>query len=211
MNAPTAPRTVPVIALTGGIAAGKSLVADLFIALGAEVVDTDAIAHALTAPGGGAIPSLRAAFGPEVLTAEGALDRPAMRARAFADPVVRRTLEQVLHGPIRAEASARLAAAQSPYALLAIPLYAEAGPRRPPVDRVLVVDCDESLQRARALRRPGLTAEQLEGILAAQASRAERLALADDVIDNSGDLPALEAQVAQLDAAYRRLGEGRPG
>jgi dephospho-CoA kinase len=199
------------VALTGGIASGKSRVADLFVECGAELIDSDAIAHQLTAAGGPAIPALVAAFGGEVLDSSGALDRVRMRDLAFRDPAVRHSLEQVLHDPIRRASAAALTAARAPYVLWAIPLFVEAGPRSPAVDRVLVVDCPEVLQRERALTRPGLTAAQLDGILAAQASRTERLAVADDVIDNSGSIAALLPQVRALDARYRQLsGEARP-
>ena len=208
---PVPPRPALVVALTGGIAAGKSLVAAEFARLGIVTVDTDAIAHQLTGPGGTAIPALVAEFGPGVLDARGALDRAAMRTRAFAQPAVRQRLEAVLHGPIRAQAAQELALADSPYALLAVPLLAEAGPARMTSDRVLVVDCPESLQRSRALTRPGLTSEQLDGILAAQASRQVRLAIADEVIDNSSDVEHLRVQVQALDRLYRQLSrEARP-
>jgi len=208
--APDASAPALVVALTGGIASGKSLVARLFADLGIELVDTDALAHQLTGPGGAAIPELVAAFGPGVLDADGALDRPAMRARAFADPVVRGRLEQILHVRIRALAERALASARSPYVLLAIPLLVEAGANRPPADRVLVVDCPETLQRERALTRPGLTLAQVDAILAAQASRTERLAIADDVIENSGTIEALHTRVRQLDGLYRHLAQERP-
>lgn len=206
--APHAGRAL-VVALTGGIASGKSAAARLFADRGIAVVDTDALAHQLTAPGGAAIPDLVAAFGPGILDRHGALDRAAMRARAFADPAQRRRLEQILHGPIRRLSEQALALAASPYALLAIPLFVEAGAQRPAVDRVLVVDCPEALQRQRALTRPGLTPAQLDAILAAQASRAARLAVADEVIDNAGSLDALAAQVARLDGVYRDLAQAR--
>lgn len=213
MSAPAAPLASPrrplVVALTGGIASGKSLVASLFAAHGVAVVDTDAIAHQLTAPGGEAIADLCAAFGPDMLDADGAMDRAAMRARVFADPAARHTLERLLHGRIRTISQAALLAAKSPYALLAIPLFAEAGPDRPAVDRVLVVDCPEPLQRARALTRPGLTAAQLDAILAVQASREQRLAIADEVIDNSASVESLQARVRQLDDFYRQLARER--
>jgi dephospho-CoA kinase len=196
-----------VVALTGGIASGKSVVADMFSGLGAVVVDTDVLARQLTGPGGDALPGLIAAFGPGILDARGALDRAAMRERAFREPAARARLEAELHPRIRAASQQALADADSPYALLAIPLFAEAA-ARPPVDRVLVVDCPEALQRERALTRPGLTRAQLDGILAAQASRQERLALADEVIDNTGDMDDLLDQVRALDTRYRALSQG---
>ncbi len=199
-----------VIGLTGGIASGKSLVATLFADLGIGIVDTDRIAHQLTAAGGAAIPDLVDAFGSEVLDAQGALDRAAMRARAFADASVRRRLEQILHGRIRALSQQALAVARPPYALLAIPLLVESGANRPPLDRILVVDCPESLQRSRALTRPGLSPDQVDAILAAQATRAERLAIADDVIDNSGTVESLQDRVRALDRRYRALAQQRP-
>ena len=186
--------------------------ADLFAELGVPLVDTDALAHALTRPGGAAMPALRAAFGDAVLDAHGGLDRAAMRERAFTDPAVRHDLEAILHPLIRAAVDQALSAlAAQPYVLLAVPLLVETGVWRQRASRVLVVDCPEALQRERAARRPGLTATQLQAILDVQATREERRAAADDLIDNTGDLAALRARVGELDQAYRALARERQG
>ena len=189
------------VGLTGGIGSGKSTVAARFAARGAVVVDTDEIAHELSAPGGAAIAAIRAEFGDAVIRADGALDREAMRERAFSDPSVRRRLEAILHPMIRAESQRRLGAAQGPYAMLVVPLLVESSDRAGGVDRVLVVDCPVEVQIERVMRRSGLTRTRVESILAAQASREQRLAAADDVIDNGGAPEALDAQV---DALHRR-------
>ncbi|MDZ4255171.1 MAG: dephospho-CoA kinase [Sulfuritalea sp.] len=193
-----------VVGLTGGIGSGKSAVADLFAARGILVVDTDAVAHALTAPGGAAMPAIRAEFGAAVAAADGALDRAAMRAKVFADPAARKRLEAILHPLIRSECERLLAAdaSRSPYAILMVPLLIEAGSYRERVDRIAVVDCAEGTQIARVMSRNGLAREEVERILAAQATRAERLAAADDVIDNDGDLAALRPQIERLHVNY---------
>lgn len=193
-----------VVGLTGGIGSGKSAVADLFAAQGVPVVDTDALAHALTAPGGAAMPAIRAAFGAGVVGPAGALDRGAMRAIAFADPSARKRLEAILHPMIRAEGERLIADClrTSPYAILMVPLLVESGDYRRRVDRVAVVDCAEETQVARVMSRNGLARAEVERILAAQASRAERLAAADDIIDNDGALADLAPRVAALHAEY---------
>jgi dephospho-CoA kinase len=192
-----------VVGLTGGIGSGKSAAADAFAALGAALVDTDAIAHELTGPGGAAMPALCEVFGPEVATADGALDRARMRALVFADPAARGRLEGVLHPLIRDISAQRCRAASSPYVILAVPLLVEAGGYRERCDRIAVVDCPETLQVARVMARSGLGETEVRAIMAAQASRAERLAAADDVIANDADLDSLRARVAVLDALYR--------
>ncbi len=194
-----------VVGLTGGIGSGKSAAADCFAALGAAIVDTDAIAHQLTSVGGSAIEPIRAAFGAEMLTPDGALDRGAMRQRAFADPAVRARLEALLHPLIRAESESRLrrlASADFPYAVLVVPLLVETGGYRERVDRVCVVDCPDEIRITRVMARSGLARADVLAIMAAQASRATRLAAADDVIDNAGSLAELAAQVAVLHALY---------
>lgn len=196
------PRRPFVVGLTGGIGSGKSTVAELFAARGAAVVDTDAIAHELTASGGAAIDAIRARFGAGVLRADGALDRDAMRALAFDDPHAREALEAILHPMIRAESERRIAAAAAPYVVHVVPLLVESAGRSGRFDRVLVVDCPVSVQVARVQRRSGLSAARIESILAAQAGREERLAAADDVIDNGGDADALAAQVEALHRRY---------
>lgn len=194
-----------IVGLTGGIGSGKSAAASLFEALGAAVVDTDAIAHELTAPGGDAIAPIRAAFGEEVIDARGALDRAAMRRKVFADEQAKAHLEAILHPMIRAEADRRSAAAQAPYVVLVVPLLVESGGYRSRVQRVAVVDCPEEVQVARAMARSGLSAEEARAIMAAQAGRRERLAAADDVIDNGGELAALRPQVEALHRRYLEM------
>ena len=199
-----------VIGLTGGIGSGKSAVADLFAARGVLVIDTDAIAHALTAAGGAAMPAICAEFGDGAAGADGALDRAAMRAMVFADPSARKRLEAILHPLIRGESEHRLLAnpAGSPYAILMVPLLVESGDYRKRVNRIAVVDCAEATQIARVMHRNGLAREEIERILAAQATRAERLAAADDVIDNDADLAALPPQIERLHVRYLALARG---
>lgn len=197
-----------IVGLTGGIGSGKSSVADLFVARGAALVDTDAIAHELTGPKGAAMAAIAAAFGPGVVDSRGALDRAAMRRRVFADASARQRLEAILHPLIRAESERRCAVAQAPYVILAVPLLVESGTYRELVDRVLVVDCPESTQLARVMARSGLDAAEVEAILLAQASRSERLAAADDVVDNGGSADALPAQVDLLHDRYLAAASG---
>lgn len=194
-----------VVGITGGIGSGKSTVAGLFARHGVPVIDTDEIAHALTASGGAAMAPIRARFGAQVVTADGALDRQAMRRLAFADPTARQALEAILHPMIRAEADRQVAAAAAPYVLLAIPLLVETGGYRDRLQRVLVVDCAEATQIARVMARNGLAEDEVRRILDAQASRAQRLAAADDVVVNDGEPAALVAQVDALHARYLGL------
>lgn len=191
-----------VVGLTGGIGSGKSAAADRFGELGAAIVDTDAIAHALTAPGGLAIPAIRAAFGDAVITPDGALDRKAMRDRAFADPNERRRLEAILHPAIGAESARQVSAARAPYVVLVVPLLVESGKYRERCNSLCVVDCPVEVQVARVMTRSRLPEEQVRAIMATQASREQRLAAADEVIDNSGDLVTLVAQVDRLHEKY---------
>ena len=191
-----------VVGLTGGMGSGKSAVGRLFEERGIAVIDTDAIAHQLTTPGGAAMPAIRAIFGDAVATADGALDRAAMRAIVFADPPARKRLEGILHPMIREESERRRAGADSPYAILMVPLLVESGSYRERVDRVAVVDCDVETQIARVMQRNGLARAEVERILAAQATRAQRLEAADDVIDNDGSLADLEPQIERLHASY---------
>lgn len=191
-----------IVGLTGGIGSGKSAATTRFAALGASVVDTDLIAHALTAPGGAAIAAIRHAFGDEMLAADGSLDRSAMRTLAFQRPEARRQLEAILHPMIRAESARQCVEAPGPYVILAVPLLIESGVYRARCDRICVVDCPEALQVTRVRQRNALPEAQIRSIMAAQASREQRVAAADDVIDNSGTLEALEAQVERLHARY---------
>ena len=194
-----------VVGLTGGIGSGKSAAADLLAARGALVVDTDQIAHQLTAPGGAAMEPIREAFGNGVVAADGALNRPAMRALAFEDPDARKRLEAILHPMIRAESERQCRAATTPYVVLVVPLLIESGTYRERVRRLCVVDCPEDVQVQRVMQRSGLEERQVRAIMAAQASRAERLAAADDVIDNSAGYAELAVQVERLHGAYLRL------
>jgi dephospho-CoA kinase len=191
-----------VVGLTGGIGSGKSTVADLFVQRGVTLVDTDAIAHALTAPGGAAIPALQKAFGEHLLCANGGLDRVAMRRLVFTDASAKARLETILHPMIRAESDRLCAAAQSPYVVLAVPLLVESGTYRQRCDRILVVDCDEATQVARVMARNGMTESEVRSIIAAQATREVRLAAADDVVDNSGAPETLPAIVEKLHQTY---------
>jgi dephospho-CoA kinase len=193
------------VGLTGGIGSGKSAVAGLFAKLGAHVVDADDIAHELTRPGGAAIAAIRKVFGDGAIAADGSLDRAGMRSLAFADPQARKRLEAILHPLIRAESSRRVARAAGPYAILVIPLLVEGGVDRLRTARVLVVDCPEAVQIERVMQRSGLPEMEVRAILAAQATRAERLAAADDVIDNSGAPEALGEQVSRLHEKYLTL------
>ncbi len=192
------------IGLTGGIGSGKSTVARRFAGLGALVVDSDALAQALTAPGGAAIPAIAAAFGADMIAADGAMDRARMRALVFAQPAERQRLEAILHPMIgdatRAQAS-RAGAGQS--VVFDVPLLTESGTWRGRVDRVVVVDCLESTQVARVVQRSGWTADAVERTIAQQATRAQRRAIADAVIFNEGlTIVQLEAEVDALWASW---------
>ena len=192
------------VALTGGIASGKSTVADLFAARGVPVIDTDVIAREVVEPGTPALAAVVEAFGPEVLGADGRLDRRRMRERIFGDASARRRLEGILHPAIRAEMARRSLAAGGPYQVLVIPLLAEGG-RRDHVDRVLLVDVPEEMQVERLMLRDGVSREQAAASLGAQAGRAARLAIADDVILNTGRADDLDHEVTALDGKYRKL------
>ncbi len=194
-----------VVGLTGGIGSGKSAATACFAAYGVDVVDADVIAHELTAAGCAAMPALLAAFGAEVAAADGALDRGRMRRLVFADKRARARLEAILHPLIRALSGERCRLAGSPYVILAVPLLVESGGYRERCDRIVAVDCPESLQISRVMSRNGLSAAEVRAIMLTQASRGERLAVADDVIANDGDLAHLETQVDKLHQAYLRL------
>jgi dephospho-CoA kinase len=191
-----------VVGLTGGIGSGKSAAAAEFGRLGAAVVDTDAIAHELTEAGGMAIPEIRRLFGTAAIEASGAMDRGKMRARVFADPGAKQALEALLHPLIREESRKRIAAARAPYVIHVVPLLVESPDYRSRVDRVLVIDAPEALQVERVLKRSGLPEAEVRAIVASQATRAQRLAAADDVIENRGTIDALREQVAALHRKY---------
>jgi len=194
------------IALTGGIASGKSAVAEEFAKLGVPVLDTDQIARDVVTPGMPALDQLVAEFGREILDANGGLNRAHLRERVFSDPEQRRKLEAIMHPAIRAELARRSAAADGDYQVHVIPLLVETG-RAEAYDRVLVVDCPEEAQIARLLARDGISREQAEGILAAQVSREERLNAAHDVIENTGTLADLQRFVQTLHRNYALLAQ----
>ena len=194
-----------VVGLTGGIGSGKTTVANHFAELGVTLVDTDLIAHQLTGPGGMAMPAIQAAFGAAVIAADGRLDRAAMRQLAFSDPAARRRLEAILHPLIRQESERQLGLATSPYAILVVPLLVEGGKPRERAQRVLVVDCRPQTQIERVMKRNSLPREQVEAILAAQATREQRLAAADDLIDNDGAPDTLAQRVRALHERYLAL------
>jgi dephospho-CoA kinase len=189
------------IGLTGGIGSGKSTVARVLVDCGAHLVDTDAIARALTLPGGAAMPALAAAFGPAAVAADGALDREHMRRLAFGDPTARERLQSILHPLIGEQAALEAAAAGDRPVLFDVPLLAESRHWRARVDRVLVVDCEEATQVARVARRPGWDAEAARRVIAQQAPRAQRRAIADAVLHNDGITP--EQLAAQARALWR--------
>ncbi len=192
------------VGLTGGIGSGKSTVAELFAGHGTAIIDTDAIAHALTGPDGAAMPALISAFGPTIADHSGALDRAVMRERVFSVPQERAQLESLLHPMITAQAlrDAERAAATHPYVMFVVPLLVESGHWAARVDRVLVVDCTETVQIDRVLARSGMTRARVESIIAAQASRERRRAAAHEIIDNSGPPQALVPIVRALHEKY---------
>jgi len=193
------------VGLTGGIGCGKSTVADLFAALGATIVDTDVIAHALTAPQGAAMPAIVAEFGPDFAQPDGALDRARMRTLVFSDATARARLEAILHPRIRAATEAAGQAATGAYVIYVVPLLIESGSWRERVTRVLAIDCSEDTQVARVMQRSQLSADEVRAIMATQVTRARRLAEADDVVDNDAGLDALRAQVQALHERYLAL------
>jgi dephospho-CoA kinase len=190
------------VGLTGGIGSGKTTVADMFAAHGASVIDTDQIAHSLTAPHGAAMPALLAEFGPGFATPDGALDRARMRNLVFSDRGARTRLEAILHPKIRDATAAAAAIATGPYTIFVVPLLVESGTWRERVSRLLVVDCPEPRQLERVMSRNGLQEAQVRAIMAAQATREQRLAAADDVILNDDGLERLASQVERLHRSY---------
>lgn len=193
------------VGVTGGIGSGKSEVAALFAARGADVLDADDIAHAISRRGEAGHRAVVDALGDAFVATDGELDRAALRSRAFADPAFRRELEQLLHPLIGARIEASIASLTGPYGLLVVPLLLERGGLRKHVARVLVVDCTEEEQVRRVRARSGLAEEEVRRIMATQLPRAARVAQADDVIDNSGPREALVPQVDRLDRRYREL------
>jgi len=192
---------LPLIGLTGGIGSGKTTVSNLFAQLGAGIVDTDLIAHQITAPGGKAIPLIRDHFGAEFIDNGGALDRAKMRSLVFQNPEAKKALEEITHPLIRQETlrqADQLADAGAPYLLLVVPLLIESGAWIDQIDYLVVVDCPEETQIQRVMHRSNLSRTEVEAILKAQASRQERLALANTVIDNQGKLSELKSAVLEL-------------
>ena len=190
------------VGLTGGIGCGKSQKTDMFASLGADVVDTDAIAHELTGPGGLAMSAIAEAFGSEYVRSDGSLDRARMRELVFSDPGAKGRLEAILHPMIRAESYRRVQGSGAPYVVLVVPLLLETGAYRDVVSRVLVVDCDESQQIARTMKRSRLTEEAVRRIMCAQLPRARRLQAADDVLSNDADIDSVRSQVETLHERY---------
>ncbi|CAB3641903.1 dephospho-CoA kinase [Trinickia soli] len=199
------------VGLTGGIGSGKTTVADLFATHGVAIVDTDVIAHRITAPGGAAMPLIAQAFGPQFVAPDGSLDRARMRALVFSDDAARARLEAITHPLIRAETEREREASAGPYVVIVVPLLVESGTWKSRVERVLVVDCSVETQIARVMRRNAFSREQVLAIIARQATRDERLAAADDVIVNdNAPLEQLTQQVQRLHQRYLALaGAGR--
>ena len=195
------------VGLTGGIGSGKSAAGDMFAALGITVVDTDAIARELTAPGGAAMAAIQKAFGDEYVCPDGSLDRARMRTLVFGNPAAKQRLESILHPIIRSTGRSRILAATSPYAMLAVPLLLETGGYPDLVQRVLVVDCSEELQIDRVMKRSGLKQPEVVAIMATQMPRKDRLARADDVLVNDRDLNSLREAVSKLHRTYLAISE----
>src|SRR5438105_7807274 len=198
-----------VVGLTGGIGSGKTEVAGAFAALGIEFIDADALAHRLSAPGGRGLEAIREAFGDDVLTANGELDRADLRRRVFADAAARAKLEATLHPLIRAEAERDMRRWRGVYGIVVVPLLLEREGLRSIIDRVLVVDCSEEEQVRRVVARSGLAPEEVRAIMATQLPRERRLAAADDILDNSGPSASIDPQVRALDRRYRELAAAR--
>ncbi len=195
------------VGLTGGIGSGKSLVADLLAERGASLIDTDRIAHALTAPGGAAMEAIRTTFGEQFVDASGAMDRARMRQKVFSDPAAKQQLEAILHPLIRLETERAAQLAGGAYPVFVVPLLVESGKWAERVSRVLVVDCPEELQVQRVMQRNGLTREQVLAIMANQATRSQRLAVADDVIVNDREVAQLLPEIDRLHALYCQLAQ----
>lgn len=192
-----------VIGLTGGIGSGKSTVADLFRQQGVPVIDTDEISRQLVEPGQLALDEIVSIFG-DILTTDGQLDRVKLRKIIFEAPGEREKLEQILHPKIQSEVKKQLADTTSPYVIIVVPLLTEKG-KYSFINRVLVIDCDEQLQLQRAMKRDNQDDQQIESIIKSQASRQQRLAIADDVICNESGLTELQTEIERLDKKYRQI------
>jgi len=197
------------IGLTGGIGSGKSTVAELFSAHGVPLIDTDVIARQLVTPDSVLLPRLHELFGKDILAADGSLDRAKLRHLVFSDTAKLQQLEQLLHPAIHAEVLTQLSALKTAYCIVVIPLLVEKG-WQTLVDRILVVDCPEALQISRTTQRDTITADEVRAIIATQTTREMRLAAADDVIHNDGDLNRLQLQVDQLHQYYLELAQQTP-
>ncbi|MCU6432338.1 dephospho-CoA kinase [Undibacterium sp. Jales W-56] len=195
------------LGLTGGIGSGKTTIANMFGELGASLIDTDLIAHQLTIPNGIAINAVRQQFGNEFIQPDGAMDRAKMRELVFAEPSAKAKLEQILHPLIRQETKKAAGQAVGSYLIFIVPLLVESGNWKEKVSRILVVDCPEQVQIQRVMARNGLSQDQVLAIMRNQASRQQRLAAADDVIVNQGDLQAIREQVAGLHHQYCQLAQ----
>lgn len=195
-------RNVFSVGLTGGIASGKSIVASIFAEFGIAIIDTDLIAHALTAPGGDAVEAIRAQFGANFIDATGAMDRPKMRELVFAEQNAKSRLEHILHPMIWDVCERKAEQVSSPYCIFVVPLLVESKRWRQRTQRILVVDCELETQLKRLITRSSLTQAQAKAIIKAQATRTERLAQADDIIDSEVDLSLVHLQVAQLHQKY---------
>jgi dephospho-CoA kinase len=198
-----------VVGLTGGIAAGKSTATAFFQDRGVPVIDADEVARDVVAAGTAGLAAVIAAFGPQIVQADGTLDRRRLRELVFADPAARHRLEAILHPLIDAEIRARLQRVTGPYCVLAVPLLIESDNLRALANRVLVIDVPEEVQVERLMQRDGMTAEQCRAMLAAQASRAQRLEGADDVVDNASDVITLRRQLERVHARYLELAAQR--
>ena len=192
-----------IVGLTGGIGSGKSEAAQIFASLGVPVVDVDAISHQLTSAGSPVLKEIINVFGKSYLLADGSLDRAALREKVFADEAARRQLEEILHPAIHEQALQALSKnTGAPYQILVIPLLFEGSRYQDIINRTLVIDCDESLQIARAIKRSGLSEQAVITIMGVQVSRKMRLALADDVIENNGSLQELSKKIEQIHKKY---------
>ena len=198
-----------IIGLTGGIGCGKSAVAERFASFGVPVIDADDIARQVVAKGQPALAEIALHFGPKTMNEDGTLNRRALRETIFQDSDARRALEGILHPRIRTEMARQLESLNAPYAILSIPLLLETGQEKT-VDRVLVIDCPQDTQIRRVCTRDRINPDQVRSILAVQCSRSDRLARADDIIDNSASPEALTPQVEHLHRAYLRLAQGTP-
>ncbi|MBC3873256.1 dephospho-CoA kinase [Undibacterium sp. LX15W] len=193
------------IGLTGGIGSGKTTVANLLAALGASVIDTDLIAHSLTAPGGAAIPAIRHAFGAEFINADGSMDRQKMRTHVFTDQTAKQLLESILHPQIRQACEDAAQTAQGKYIVFVVPLLIESGTWLQRINRVLVIDCDEETQITRVMQRNQFSREQVCSIMRAQVTREIRLQHADDVINSAQELAQVKQQVELLHQKYLQM------